>query len=77
MGQSKKGSLAEAGLNIVIGYTVAILAQMAIFPIFDVHISHAEHHMIGVLFTVVSLVRSYYVRRFFNWLHNRGVFLDV
>jgi hypothetical protein len=69
--QTRLGSFVEACLNIAIGYTVAILAQMAIFPLFDIHISHAEHHMIGVLFTLVSLVRSYSIRRLFNWLHVR------
>ena len=70
-GQTKLGSLAESLLNIAIGYTVAILAQMAIFPLFDIHISHTEHYLIGVLFTIVSLARSYCIRRLFNWLHLR------
>lgn len=56
----------EACANVVVGYVVAICAQMVIFPLFDVHISLAQDMAIGGLFTVVSLLRSYALRRAFN-----------
>jgi hypothetical protein len=56
----------EAVANVVIGYVVAIAAQMAIFPLFGIHIPPSEHLAIGLLFTVVSLARSYLLRRLFN-----------
>lgn len=70
MSQSRKGSAIEAVANVVIGYWIAIAAQMAIFPLFDVQVSHGEHLAIGLLFTVVSLVRSYVLRRVFNGIRS-------
>lgn len=66
MTQTRLGSLIEAGLNIVIGYGVAILSQIAIFPLFGIHVPLATNLAIGAWFTVISLVRSYVIRRWFN-----------
>lgn len=68
MSQTRRGSLIEAVANVVIGYWVAIAAQMAIFPMFGVALPASEHLAIGALFTGVSLVRSYMLRRAFNRL---------
>jgi hypothetical protein len=68
--QSKRGSAIEAIANVLIGYWVAIGAQLSIFPLFGVHIPLADNMMIGVLFTVVSLVRGYVLRRVFNRLRS-------
>lgn len=59
-------SAAEALANVVIGYFIAVGAQAVIFPLFDVHIPAGDHFAIGALFTIVSLVRSYCLRRLFN-----------
>lgn len=64
--QSRKGSAIEAVSNVAIGYLVALAAQAAIFPMFGLHASASEHMAIGGLFTIVSLVRSYLLRRLFN-----------
>jgi hypothetical protein len=66
MSQSRKLSAFEAVANVVIGYVVAIAAQMLIFPLFGIYIPPSEHLAIGLLFTVVSLARSYVLRRLFN-----------
>ena len=77
MEQSRKGSLIESGANIAIGYSIALVSQMAIFPMFDISITNAEHATIGLFFTVISLVRGYMVRRFFNKrLHNAAMRLS-
>ena len=72
-GQSKKHSLIEAGVNVSLGYGIAVGSQMVIFPIFDINIPTEEHLVIGAFFTVVSLIRSYTLRRLFNALHTRGL----
>lgn len=64
--QKRRHSFLESLTNIAVGYGVALTSQMVIFPIFDIHIKAREHMMIGVFFTVVSLVRSYALRRVFN-----------
>jgi len=69
--QTKLQSAIESSLNIIIGYFVAIAAQMVIFPVFDIIIQTHEHLLIGVFFTVVSFVRSYCLRRLFNRIHNK------
>ncbi|MDD3030335.1 MAG: hypothetical protein PHS57_08715 [Alphaproteobacteria bacterium] len=71
-GQSKKHSLLESVVNVAIGYGIAILSQIAIFPLFGIHIPLRDNLLIGVLFTIVSIVRSYALRRAFNWWHVRS-----
>lgn len=71
-GQSKKHSLLESVVNVAIGYGIAILSQIAIFPLFGIHIPLRDNLLIGVIFTVVSIVRSYALRRAFNWWHVRS-----
>ena len=71
-GQSKKHSLLESIVNVAIGYGIAILSQIAIFPLFGIHIPLRDNLLIGVIFTIVSIVRSYALRRAFNWWHIRS-----
>jgi len=66
MQQTKLGSLIEALMNILIGYVVALLSQILIFPMFDIHVSLITNLWIGAWFTVISLARSYVIRRWFN-----------
>lgn len=69
MSQSRRASLLEAFANVLFGYWIAIGAQMLIFPLFGLQVSLSDNLLIGVLFTFVSLVRSYLLRRFFNLFH--------
>jgi len=68
--QSRRGSAIEAVVNVLVGYWVAVGAQIAIFPLFGVNLPVADNLAIGLLFTAVSLVRSYLLRRAFNRLRN-------
>jgi len=54
---------------VVLGYGVAVGAQILIFPLFGVVIPLSSNLAIGIIFTLVSLVRSYLLRRLFNLLH--------
>jgi hypothetical protein len=76
-GQTKKMSLTEAILNVAVGYTIAVLTQYAVFPLFGIHIGLSEHLSIASLFTVVSIARSYFLRRFFNWIDLKGLKTNV
>lgn len=69
MSQSKKYSFIESCANIAIGYGIAVIAQLAIFPLFGIHVPLGSNLAIGALFTIVSLVRSYSLRRLFNWIN--------
>jgi hypothetical protein len=68
MSQSRRMSLVESLTNIAVGYLVALAAQIIVFPLVGVQASLSQNLMIGVLFTLVSLARSYALRRVFNWI---------
>lgn len=59
-------SLIEAFVNVFVGYWIAVTVQAVVFPWFGLHASTADHLLIGGIFTVVSLARSYLLRRVFN-----------
>ena len=63
--QSRFMSLVEAVTNIVVGYSLAVLTQIIVFPFFGLHTSLSENLLIGGVFTLISLIRSYAVRRLF------------
>jgi len=66
--QSRWMSLVEAATNIVVGYCLAVLTQVLVFPLFGLSVSLGENLGIGAVFTIVSLVRSFTLRRLFNAL---------
>jgi membrane protein implicated in regulation of membrane protease activity len=66
MNQTRIGSLVESMMNIAIGYFVALGSQLLIFPLFGIHVSLSTNLWIGLWFTVISLIRSYVIRRWFN-----------
>ena len=66
MPQSRMMSLVEAGANVVVGYGVAVATQLLVFPPFGLEATLAQNLTIGLIFTVVSLVRSYALRRAFE-----------
>ena len=67
--QTRWQSFFESCINVAIGYGVALLSQILVFPLFDIHIPLASNLAIGAIFTVISIARSYAVRRVFNRLH--------
>ena len=66
--QSRWMSLVEAVTNIVVGYGLAVLTQIAVFPLFGLQVALRETILLGLIFTLVSLIRSYTLRRIFNTL---------
>lgn len=70
--QSRAGSMIEAVANVAVGYGIAVAANIVVLPLFGFHPSLAQHAQIGLIFTCISLVRSYCLRRLFNWWGGRG-----
>lgn len=66
MQQSKLESLAEVCLNVAIGWVIALMTQLIVFPMFGIHVTVGEQLSISVIFTIVSIVRGYIIRRWFN-----------
>ena len=64
--QTKYQSFIESLTNILIGYLTALLSQLIIFPLFNIDVTFQDNLLIGLYFTIISLIRSYLVRRYFN-----------
>ena len=64
--QSRKFSLIESITNVLVGYGVALVTQISVFPIFGMSVTLGDNLKIGAIFTVVSILRSYVLRRMFN-----------
>ncbi len=72
MKQSRAMSLAESIANVVVGYGVAVLTQILIFPIFGLHMTLAQNLTMGAIFTIISIGRSFALRRVFEAIRMRA-----
>ena len=59
MKQSRLMSLVESVANVIVGYGVAVVTQILIFPLFGLNTTLAQNLKMGAVFTVVSIVRSF------------------
>ena len=66
MKQSRLMSMVEAITNVVVGYGVAVMTQILIFPIFGLQTTLGQNFAMGGIFTIVSLIRSFLLRRLFE-----------
>lgn len=73
MSQSKKHSKLESLANSVIGLLVSYITQLMIFPLFGIHVSHDTNGVITLIFFLISFIRSYLVRRWFEKMNERDV----
>ena len=64
--QSKKQSFIESLTSTTIGIIIGIVLNVTILPIFGYPVSLSDSLWISVIFTAVSVIRSYAVRRIFN-----------
>ena len=73
MKQSRLMSLVEAVANVIVGYGVAVVTQILIFPIFGLHTTLAQNLKMGAIFTIVSITRSFALRRVFEAMRVRAM----
>ena len=66
MMQSKRESLIETLTNVSIGWFISFIANMLVLPLFDYDVSLTDGVLISIIFTVISIIRGYVVRRWFN-----------
>ena len=64
--QSKTHSMIESIINVSVGYFVALISQIIIFPLFGIHATIKDNILIGIWFTIISILRSYILRRIFT-----------
>jgi type IV secretory pathway protease TraF len=65
--QSRLLSLVEALVGVVIGFSINWTANMLILPLFGFNVSGGQAFGIGLFFTVISVARSFAIRRLFNY----------
>jgi hypothetical protein len=73
--QTRLGSFIEAWANILVGFGINWVANILILPLFGFNITWGAAFWMGVVFTGISLVRSYVLRRWFNglkWGHHEA-----
>lgn len=78
--QSKKMSLVEAVASTAIGFVVAWIVTIFLLPAFGFPATITQSFWITVVYTIVSVIRGYYVRRGFVWLHKQlddPPFIDI
>ena len=66
MTQSRLGSLIEALMNVAIGLMVSVVANALVFPRFGFQPSLGENVAISMIYTAISIIRQYVLRRWFN-----------
>lgn len=68
MEQTKLQSKIEAVVNSIIGYIISVIAMYYLLPMFGVSISPTNNMALVAIFTVISILRNYVIRRYFNGL---------
>ena len=65
MQQSRLMSLIESATNVGVGLGLAVGAQMLIYPLYGLHLPLKDNLRIALVFTALSLLRGYALRRVF------------
>jgi len=71
MKQTRAMSLVEAIANVVVGYGVAVVTQMLVFPLFGLQMTLVQNLKLGLIFSMVSIARSFTLRRVFEAIRVR------
>ena len=64
--EKKMNDIFESVVDVGSGFILAVLIQLLIFPLFDLHPTIFENFQIALIFTLVSMTRSALWRRFFR-----------
>ena len=64
--QSKRESMVESLTSTTIGWLIGVILNLTVLPLFDYNITVVDSLLVSLIFTVISVVRGYLIRRFFN-----------
>lgn len=64
--QTRMGSFVEAWANILVGFSINLIANLLVLPLFGFNVTLSDAFGIGLVFTAISLARSYVLRRWFT-----------
>lgn len=76
MAQSKLMSLVEALASNAVAFVISILANFAVLPLFGFNVRFGQSVCITIIFTAISIVRTYLVRRAFTWVEGTAIRSD-
>ena len=62
---SKIKSLTESIFNILVWFSISFISNIFILPMFGMPVDYVNFGIIGILYTIISLIRSYIIRRLF------------
>lgn len=71
MSQSRTLSFVEALTNVTVGLLIALATQVILFRLLGIEVITEQTLIIAAVFTAVSVLRSYVVRRLFERLRSR------
>ncbi len=66
MEQTRLESLFEVSINVFIGWGLALLTQLIVFPLYGINVTFGEQLGMSSIFTTVAILRGYVIRRWFN-----------
>ena len=66
MVQPKLESLFESVLNVLVGFIISVIATLIVLPLFGFAVTGGQSIVISAVFTVLSIARSYFLRRLFE-----------
>jgi uncharacterized membrane protein len=74
MSQTKLSSFLEACGNVSLGWGLSVVVgHFIIYPLFNIDMSLSTNMGATTAFTVLSVIKTYAVRRYMNWhQHHRG-----
>jgi predicted small secreted protein len=66
-GQSIQDSMRESWTNIGIGFGINYAANLIVLPLAGLPVTAGGAFLIGIIFTAISVIRSFLIRRWYNW----------
>ena len=70
-GQSRSASFFETLTSTLLGFVLSVAVQRLLFPAMGHDFGYAENMIVASVFTAVSILRGYTVRRLFNALRDQ------
>lgn len=70
MSQSKKNSLVESVTQTIVGFLISLAIQLVIYPVLNIPVTFSQNIIITSVFTIISILRGYLIRRLFNLKQN-------
>ncbi len=64
--QTRTESVIEVWVNILSGMAISFLLGLLVYPLYGFQVTPMQNGSIVLIFTGVSMVRSYFWRRLFN-----------